>query len=128
MDGSRPSPTNRSSIRTALELPVVIEGATTRAHGSTMNVGLGGAFIKTDERLAYGERVDLWMPLLGRGTLSRLPSVVRWSDPSGFGVQFLVLGANEAHALCELIVTGKMSSNLHTFAHTGARAEGSFRQ
>ena len=62
----------------------------------------GGALIRTPERFAYGERVDLWLPLLGPGTVSHFASVVRWCDDSGFGVQFLAVGAREAFALTEL--------------------------
>jgi Tfp pilus assembly protein PilZ len=85
-----------------IELPVIIEHAATRGQGQTLNIGFGGAFIMTPEHFAYGERVNLWLPLLGPGTVSCLSSVVRWCDDSGFGVQFLSLGAREAYALTEL--------------------------
>lgn len=108
MGSPLPLPTKRRSLRVAIELPVVIERATTRAHGQTANIGFGGAFIKTGERFAYGERINLLIPLLGPGTVSRVSSVVRWCDDSGFGVQFLVLGAHEAHALTELVLAGAL--------------------
>ena len=105
MDGSWPQPTKRRSVRLPLELPVLVEQGTTRTRAHTANIGLGGAFIKTAERLAYGERIDLWVALLGPGSLSRLSSVVRWSDESGFGVQFLLLSAQDAHSLTQLMRT-----------------------
>jgi hypothetical protein len=33
----------------------------------------------------------------------RLPAVVRWVKPGGFGVQFGLLGAFETHVLSELM-------------------------
>jgi hypothetical protein len=33
----------------------------------------------------------------------RLPAVVRWNKPGGFGVQFGLLGALETHVLSELM-------------------------
>lgn len=102
MNSLLPPPTKRRSVRVGIELPVIIEHAATRAHAQTANIGFGGAFIRTPERFAYGERVDLWVPLLGPGTVSHFASVVRWCDHSGFGVQFLAVGAREAYALTEL--------------------------
>jgi hypothetical protein len=102
MNRPLPLPTKRRSVRVGLELPVVVEHAGARVQGRTANIGFGGAFIRTPERFAYGERVELWLPLLGPETVSCLSSIVRWSDDSGFGVQFLGMGAREAYALTEL--------------------------
>jgi type IV pilus assembly protein PilZ len=33
----------------------------------------------------------------------RLPGIVRWAKPDGFGVQFGSLGARETHAISELL-------------------------
>lgn len=103
MDGSWSLRTKRSSIRLPLELSVVIERGQGQAHGTTHNVGLGGAFIHATEPLMYDERIRLWLPLRGPDKLSCVSSVVRWFDPSGFGVQFLELGAAEAYALTQLM-------------------------
>lgn len=108
MDGRQPLPTRRRSVRVAVDLPAVIVCAATRAQGQVVNIGFGGAFVSTLERFAYGGQVDLWMPLLGPGTLSRLSSVIRWCDGSGFGVQFLVLGTREAQALSEFVLAGTL--------------------
>jgi hypothetical protein len=108
MKAPLPLPTKRRSVRVAVEFPVIIVHATTRVHGQTTNLGFGGAFIRTPQRFAYGERVELWLPLLGPATLSCLSSVVRWSDDSGFGVQFLSVGARDANALSELALTGTL--------------------
>jgi type IV pilus assembly protein PilZ len=33
----------------------------------------------------------------------RLPAIVRWTKPDGFGVQFGSLGARETHAISQLL-------------------------
>jgi hypothetical protein len=33
----------------------------------------------------------------------KLPAVVRWNKPGGFGVQFGLLGAKETHSLAQLL-------------------------
>jgi PilZ domain len=103
MDGSWSLRTKRSSVRLPLELPVIIERDQGQAKGLTRNIGLGGAFIDAAEPLVYDERIRLWLPLHGTEALACLPSVVRWFDPRGFGVQFLELGASEAYALTQLM-------------------------
>ena len=106
-------------MRLPLELPVLIQGATTRSRGYTENIGLGGAFIKTLERFAYDDRIELWVALAGPGNLSRLSSVVRWSDNSGFGVQFLQISAQDAHTLTQLmrVPTPVPTSRQINYAH-----------
>jgi hypothetical protein len=108
MNRPLPLPTKRRSVRVGLELPVIIDHAGVRVQGQTANIGFGGAFIRTPEHFAYGERVELWLPLLGPGTVSCLSSIVRWCDESGFGVQFLGVGAREANALSELALAGTL--------------------
>jgi type IV pilus assembly protein PilZ len=44
---------------------------------------------------------------------ARLPAVVRWTKPGGFGVQFGLLGARETHAL-GLLVRGSSPGPLST--------------
>ena len=39
---------------------------------------------------------------IGRHVYTRLPGVVRWLKPGGFGVQFGLLGARDTHAISEL--------------------------
>jgi len=103
MDGSFALATKRRrGLRLPLELPVLIDRAGAKVRAYTTNVGMGGAFIKSLERPAYGERIDLWLALPG-ASLSHLLCVVRWYDDSGFGVQFLQVSAQDAHALTQLM-------------------------
>lgn len=105
MDGSWSPPPKRRSLRVPVDVPVVIDCAGMQLSGRTVNVGFGGAFIEAPGIFAFGERVELWIPLLDVALLSQVPSLVRWSSHGGFGVQFLELGAREAHALSELMKT-----------------------
>jgi hypothetical protein len=101
MDGSFSLRARRQrGLRLQLELPVLIDRAGTKTRAYTSNVGLGGAFISSLDRPAYGERIELWLALRP-GTLSHLQCVVRWYDDSGFGVQFLRVSAQDAHALTQ---------------------------
>jgi hypothetical protein len=101
MDGSFGLSTKRRrGLRLSLELPVEFERAGSKVRAYTLNVGLGGAFIKSLERPAYGERIELWIAFPGAAS-SSLSCVVRWCDDSGFGVQFLQVSAQAAHALTE---------------------------
>ena len=62
-------------------------------------------FIAADVVLDYAVPVELLVQLPGIHELARLPGVVRWHNASGFGVQFLQLGARETHALATLVAS-----------------------
>jgi type IV pilus assembly protein PilZ len=72
--------------------------------GVLVDVSMGGAFISTETPAAFGAEVTLVGDLPGAPG-ARLPAVVRWSKPGGFGVQFGLLGARETHALNSLVRT-----------------------
>jgi hypothetical protein len=112
MDGSWSPPPKRRSQRVPIDLPVVIERAGAQFDGRTLNLGLGGAFIQTAEKLAYGEQVELWLALPEVALLCPLRSVVRWTSNFGFGVQFLEVGAREVFALNELMNTAGSDDRL----------------
>ena len=103
MDGSWSPPAKRRSLRVTVEAPVTIERVGAHFEGRVANIGFGGAFIQSAARFVYGERLTLWIPIVDLVRPSCVPSLVRWSDQVGFGVQFLELGAREAHALSQLI-------------------------
>jgi len=84
-------------------------GSTLEHAATTSDLGLGGAFIRTDRPLPIGTPVLLlldsptsWDPL-------QLEAEVRWvsegngSDPPGFGIRFDHLSGTQATALYELI-------------------------
>lgn len=70
--------------------------------GTLVDVSMGGAFVGASTVPAFGVQIVIIADLPGAPG-ARLPSVVRWSKPGGFGVQFGLLGARETHALSTLV-------------------------
>ena len=70
--------------------------------GSVKDISLGGMFVESERRLAFGSPVTLVLQGVVAREL-RLPAVVRWADRLGFGVQFGLLGAYATHAIVELM-------------------------
>lgn len=91
--------------RVPVRLSTTFEHAGTEATGAIVNIGLGGAFIAAEPAPAYAERVVLVVRFPGYPAPLRLSGTVRWSDPSGFGVQFEALGAREAHTISRLLAS-----------------------
>ncbi len=60
-------------------------------------------FINAAEQPAFGTQLVVICRLPGSAADSRLPAVVRWAKPGGFGVQFGLLGARETHAIATLL-------------------------
>lgn len=70
--------------------------------GSARDISVGGMFIESDAQLSFGQEVTIVVRLPNTKADSRLPGIVRWLSPGGFGVQFGLLGARETHAISEL--------------------------
>jgi Tfp pilus assembly protein PilZ len=81
-------------------------GSALEKAGRVSDLGMGGAFVETNDPPAVGVKVCLifgtptaWDPL-------ELPAEVRWvkhDRPSGFGVRFRALTPAQASALTELV-------------------------
>ena len=83
------------------ELTCEVKGGET-VHGSARDISVGGMFIESDAKLNFGQEVTIVLRLPNTKADSRLPGIVRWLSPGGFGVQFGLLGARETHAISEL--------------------------
>ena len=70
--------------------------------GLGRDISLGGMFIEASEVPPFGTDLTIVGRLPGMDRDSRLPAVVRWTKPGGFGVQFGLLGARETHAITRL--------------------------
>lgn len=79
----------------------IADGA--RIEARCHDVSLGGMFVDTPAPLPYGARVRLFLRLPGLRDEAVIDAVVRWSKPTGMGVQFGAMGARETHALTTLI-------------------------
>jgi type IV pilus assembly protein PilZ len=71
-------------------------------NGHAKDISIGGMFIESDAQVSFGLEVTISLRLPNTKANSRLPGVVRWIKPGGFGVQFGLLGARETHAISEL--------------------------
>jgi hypothetical protein len=70
--------------------------------GSAKDISVGGMFVECQKELSFGTPVSLVL----RGVASRevrVPAIVRWSEPRGFGVQFGLLGAYATHVVVDLV-------------------------
>jgi PilZ domain len=67
------------------------------------DISVGGMYLDAGEQPAFGTEVTLVGHLPGAKKEVRLPAVVRWTKPGGFGVQFGLLGALETHVISELM-------------------------
>ena len=67
--------------------------------GRANDLSLSGIFVESDQRLAFGTKLEVILVLPGSAAPLQLPGVVRWSKAHGFGVQFGLLGARVTHEL-----------------------------
>jgi len=89
--------------RVSLDSPVSCEVGSAKAFtGMAKDISMGGVFIESSEVLPFGAEVTIALLFPGAKAEVRLPGIVRWTKPSGFGIQFGSLGARETHALSEL--------------------------
>jgi hypothetical protein len=89
----------RHHPRVAVHLPLVCHPAEGEAFPAiAVDLSVGGVYVEAEFVPAFGAELVLVGDFPGAARL-RLPSIVRWVKPGGFGVQFGLLGAKETHAL-----------------------------
>ena len=102
----------RRRERRPLEQPVAFlreeDGVAREGEGVATDLGLGGAFILTNDLPEPGTRVTLRIASASTWEPLELPAEVRWlrdgtDGPRGFGVRFVALDGPAATALYELI-------------------------
>lgn len=94
----------RSHPRVPIDATLLCEsksGAAFQAKGK--DVSVGGMYLEAGQSPAFGTELTIVGMLPGAKKELRLPAVVRWVKPGGFGVQFGLLGALETHVLSELM-------------------------
>ena len=70
--------------------------------GLARDLSVGGLFVESERDLAFGTSLTVVAKSLAAREL-RLPAIVRWAGPGGFGVQFGLLGAYATHAIVDLV-------------------------
>ena len=94
----------RSHPRVAVEIAVSCEqSGAPPILGVTRDLGIGGAFIQSATPPPFGAAVVIVGRLPGTTTDLRLPGIVRWMKPDGFGVQFSSIGSRETHAILTIL-------------------------
>ena len=71
--------------------------------GVAKDISIGGMFVESTEVVPFGTEVTIVGRFAGTKGDLRLPAIVRWAKPDGFGVQFGSLGARETHAISQLL-------------------------
>lgn len=71
--------------------------------GRAKDISVGGMYIESETQVSFGTQVSIVLRLPNTKADARLPAVIRWIKPGGFGVQFGLLGARETHAISELL-------------------------
>ena len=97
----------RRHQRTQVEIQVSYQTlASDTAHeGLVTDISFGGTFVESGQVPAFGSKVTIRTRLPGQTSDLTLPGVVRWVKPTGFGVQFGLLGVRETHALTQFLRT-----------------------
>jgi hypothetical protein len=97
----------RLHARVPLDVPFTCEvqgGGAFPVNGK--DISGGGMYLEAAQQPAFGTHVTMVGRLPGTKKDVRLPAVVRWTKPGGFGVQFGLLGALETHVISELMKGG----------------------
>jgi len=88
-------------VPVSFDVTCVRDDATTFA-GVAKDVSVGGMFIESEHLPSFGSAITVVVVGLAAREL-RLPGVVRWAEPRGFGVQFGLLGAYDTRAIVDLV-------------------------
>ena len=94
----------RSHARVPLAIQVVCELSDgSQVDGTSRDISLGGMYVECQAQPRFNTTLTVVLRLPGGREDSRLPGVVRWGNPDGFGVQFGLLGARDTHLITELM-------------------------
>jgi hypothetical protein len=97
----------RRHPRVVINLPVSCEVADgTGFQATARDVSVGGMFVEATVAPAFGTQLTIVGNFPGRAGM-RIPAVVRWVSPGGFGVQFGLLGAQDTHVLAAIVLKGR---------------------
>jgi hypothetical protein len=77
--------------------------------GLCVNLAIGGMFVQTLEKAAFGDQLTVSLTLPSGHALS-LPCTVRWVSSEGFGVQHGLLRAADTKALSDYLATLKAAA------------------
>jgi hypothetical protein len=97
----------RRHPRIALNLPISCDVADgSKFQANARDVSVGGMFVEASVAPAFGTQITIVGDFPGRPGM-KIPAIVRWVSPGGFGVQFGLLGAHETHVLTAIVSKGR---------------------
>src|SRR5262245_47064399 len=84
---------------------VEIEVAGKKFSAHVRDLSVGGAYVVTAEKIAFGAsvKITLNLPALAHKGPRTLVGVVRWTREDGFGIQFGPTGAVDTFALADYV-------------------------
>ena len=89
--------------RVVINLPISCElSGGERFPANARDVSVGGMFVEAEGAPAFGTKLTIVGDFPG-GPGMKIPAIVRWLGPGGFGVQFGLLGAHETHVLAAIV-------------------------
>ncbi len=95
---------NRAHARTPINVMVTCEAAGGASFEAlARDISVGGMYLEGADVPPFGTQLTIVAMLPGAKKLVRLPAIVRWAKPGGFGVQFGLMGAMETHVISELM-------------------------
>jgi type IV pilus assembly protein PilZ len=90
--------------RAPIEIAATCEGPDqTSFAGIIKDISMGGMYIEAAEVPVFASKLTIVCQPPGAPAPMRLPAVVRWLKPGGFGVQFGLLGARETHLIARVV-------------------------
>jgi hypothetical protein len=81
---------------------ICIQDDASSFEGVAKDVSVGGLFVECERSPPFGTQLTIAAAGLAAREL-RLPAIVRWAEPRGFGVQFGLLGAYATHVIVDLV-------------------------
>ncbi len=88
----------------SLQVTVVFRGSPEQVTCICRNLSLGGVFVFTDKRPAFGAQAEVTIQFPESARIHAYPAIVRWTAPDGVGLQFGSLGVRETAALSDYLV------------------------
>ena len=95
--------TRRKYERTLIALGVTFVNGEDRVVARSRDVSLGGMFVETDRPLPYGTIFELSVALPSLPVPALIEATVRWVGPTGMGIQWGTLRAQESWAINQVV-------------------------
>ena len=93
----------RVALAHRIEFSRLDDEVSPRHGGIARDISLGGWFIETDIPCGQGDKIVVHLTLPRGQREMELPTIVRYTDKDGMGVQFGLLSARDTHEIAEFV-------------------------